>query len=63
VQCKNSWQLAEHEPGVLIIDETGFLKKGEKSAGVQRQDSGTAGRIENCPAGVFLGWSVRVAAR
>jgi SRSO17 transposase len=40
--------------GVLIVDETGFLKKGEKSAGVQRQYSGTAGRIENCQIGVFL---------
>src|SRR4051812_34249314 len=33
---------------VLVLDETGFLKKGTKSAGVQRQYSGTAGRIENC---------------
>jgi SRSO17 transposase len=40
--------------GVLIIDETGFLKKGAQSAGVQRQYSGTAGRIENCQIGVFL---------
>lgn len=40
--------------GVLIVDETGFLKKGNKSAGVQRQYSGTAGRIENCQIGVFL---------
>src|SRR5277367_5633648 len=39
--------------GVLIVDETGFLKKGTKSAGVQRQYSGTAGRIENCQLGVF----------
>jgi SRSO17 transposase len=39
---------------VLIIDETGFIKKGTKSAGVQRQYSGTAGRIENCQIGVFL---------
>ena len=36
--------------GVLIIDETGFLKKGTKSVGVQRQYSGTAGRRENCHA-------------
>lgn len=43
------------EGGVLIVDETGFLKKGEKSVGVQRQYSGTAGRIENCQIGVFLG--------
>jgi len=40
--------------GMLVIDETGFLKKGKKSVGVQRQYSGTAGRIENCQIGVFL---------
>lgn len=40
--------------GVFVADETGFLKKGVKSAGVQRQYSGTAGRIENCQIGVFL---------
>ncbi len=39
---------------VLVLDETGFLKKGIKSVGVQRQYSGTAGRIENCQIGVFL---------
>ena len=39
---------------VLILDETGFVKKGEHSAGVQRQYSGTAGRIENSQMGVFL---------
>jgi SRSO17 transposase len=43
--------------GVLIVDETGFLKKGTKSAGVQRQYSGTAGRIENCQLGVFLAYA------
>jgi SRSO17 transposase len=42
------------EQGVLVIDETGFVKKGSKSVGVQRQYSGTAGRIENCQVGVFL---------
>jgi SRSO17 transposase len=42
--------------GVLIVDETGFLKKGTKSAGVGRQYSGTAGRIENCQIGVFLAY-------
>ena len=46
--------LSADEPGVLVIDETGFLKKGRKSVGVQRQYSGTAGRIENCQIGVFL---------
>lgn len=40
--------------GVLIVDETGFIKKGTKSVGVQRQYSGTAGRIENCQIGVFV---------
>src|SRR5689334_4207317 len=39
---------------VLVVDETGFLKKGSKSAGVARQYSGTAGRIANGQLGVFL---------
>jgi SRSO17 transposase len=43
--------------GVLIVDETGFLKKGTKSVGVQRQYSGTAGRRENCQIGVFLSYA------
>ena len=42
------------EEGVLVTDETGFLKQGKKSAGVKRQYSGTAGRIENCQIGVFV---------
>jgi SRSO17 transposase len=46
-----------HAAGVLIVDETGFLKKGTKSVGVQRQYSGTAGRIENCQIGVFVGYA------
>src|SRR5436305_2735604 len=46
------------DPGAVIAaDETGFLKKGTKSAGVQRQYSGTAGRTENCQIGVFLGYA------
>jgi SRSO17 transposase len=45
--------------GVLVIDETGFLKKGRMSAGVQRQYCGTAGRIENCQVGVFLAFASR----
>ena len=45
--------------GVLVLDETGFVKKGRKSAGVHRQYSGTAGRIENCQIGVFLGYASR----
>ena len=43
--------------GVLVVDETGFLKKGDKSVGVQRQYSGTAGRIENSQVGVFLAYA------
>ena len=39
---------------VLVVDETGFLKKGTGSVGVKRQYSGTAGRVENCQVGVFL---------
>ena len=39
---------------VLVVEETGFLKKENQSVGVQRQYSGTAGRIENCQIGVFL---------
>ena len=42
--------------GVLVVDETGSLKKGTKSVGVGRQYSGTAGRVENCQVGVFLGY-------
>jgi SRSO17 transposase len=52
--------VAEHlggPAGVLVVDETGFLKKGAKSCGVARQYSGTAGRIENCQVGVFLGYA------
>jgi SRSO17 transposase len=45
------------DDGVLVLDETGFLKKGTKSAGVARMYSGTAGRIENCQIGVFLAYS------
>ena len=44
---------------VMALDETGFIKKGEHSVGVQRQYSGTAGRIENCQVGVFLGYASR----
>ena len=54
--------VVEHlgDPGaVLVLDETGFVKKGEKSVGVQRQYSGTAGRVENCQIGVFLGYASR----
>jgi len=45
------------DDGVLVVDETGFVKKGTKSVGVKRQYSGTAGRIENCQIGVFLAYA------
>src|SRR5262245_19524168 len=48
-----------HPDGVLVVDETGFLKKGTRSCGVARQYSGTAGRIENCQVGVFLGYATK----
>src|SRR6056297_3038164 len=47
------------DDGVLVVDETGFLKKGEHSVGVARQYSGTAGRIENCQIGVFVAYASR----
>ena len=52
--------MVEHlgDPGaVLVVDETGFLKKGTNSVGVQRQYSGTAGKVENCQLGVFLAYA------
>src|SRR5258706_4135204 len=42
------------EAGILVVDETGFLKKGKKSAGVAPQYSGTAGGRANCQIDVFL---------
>ncbi|GAA4491223.1 hypothetical protein GCM10023191_024740 [Actinoallomurus oryzae] len=43
--------------GVLIVDDTGFIKKGTRSAGVRRQYPGTAGRTENCQIGTFLAYA------
>ncbi|MCP4110110.1 MAG: transposase, partial [Desulfobacteraceae bacterium] len=43
--------------GVLMFDESGFLKKGECSAGVARQYCGEAGKVENCQNGVFAGYA------
>ena len=43
--------------GVLVLDETGFLKKGRHSAGVARQYSGTVGKVDNCQIGVFLSYA------
>jgi SRSO17 transposase len=52
-----AFHLGDVESGVLIVDETGFLKKGQKSVGVARQYTGTAGKRENCQIGVFLCYS------
>jgi hypothetical protein len=52
-----------HPAGVLVADETGFLKQGRMSAGVQRQYSGTAGRVENCQLGVFLAYAAPDGSR
>jgi SRSO17 transposase len=52
--------VAEHlgrQDAVLVVDETGDLKKGTASAGVQRQYTGTAGRVENCQVAVFLSYA------
>jgi SRSO17 transposase len=46
-----------HPQGVLVVDETGFLKHGTRSVGVARQYSGTAGKVENCQIGIFLGYA------
>jgi SRSO17 transposase len=53
--------LADPE-AVLVVDETGFLKKGTKSAGVAAQYSGTVGKIANCQIGVFLAYATRSGA-
>lgn len=46
------------EEGIGVVDETGFLKKGDKSVGVKRQYTGTAGKVENCQVGVSLSYAV-----
>jgi DDE superfamily endonuclease len=48
---------------VLVVDETGFLKKGTTSVGVQRQYSATAGTIDNCQLGVFLAFASGMGGR
>ena len=45
--------------GVLLVDETGFVKKGKESVGVARQFCGTLGKVENCQVGVFAGYASR----
>jgi SRSO17 transposase len=50
-------ELGDPASGVFIVDETGFVKKGVRSAGVQRQYTGTTGKIDNCQLGVFLAYA------
>ena len=47
-------ELGDQASGVFVVDETGFVKKGVRSAGVARQYTGTTGKIDNCQIGVFL---------
>jgi SRSO17 transposase len=54
--------LGDEQSSVLIVDESGFLKKGEKSVGVARQYTGTAGKKENCQVGVFLCYASKEGA-
>ena len=54
--------LGEEDSGMLIVDETGFLKKGKKSVGVARQYTGTAGKKENAQVGVFLAYASKKGA-
>jgi SRSO17 transposase len=49
--------IGDKENAILVVDETGFLKKGKKSAGVARMYTGTAGKTENCQIGVFLAYT------
>ena len=48
--------------GVLMFDETGFVKKGTDSVGVARQYCGPLGKVENCQVGVFMGYVAHVKA-
>jgi len=53
ISATTSW-LTSATPGILVIDETGDVKKGVHTVGVQRQYTGTAGRIENAQVAVYL---------
>lgn len=59
ILCDYAIEALGERSGVLVVDETGFLKKGTHSVGVARQYSGTAGRIENCQIGVFVAYASR----
>jgi SRSO17 transposase len=54
--CRDLLAGLGQEDAVLAIDESGFIKKGDKSAGVARQYCGASGKLDNCQVGVFLSW-------
>jgi len=54
--CDYAVEQLDDPRGILVADPTGFAKKGKKSAGVQRQYSGTLGRVDNCQIGTFLAY-------
>ena len=56
ISATTSW-LTSATPGILVIDETGDVKKGVHTVGVQRQYTGTAGRIENAQVAVYLAYA------
>ena len=58
---KYSIEVFGDEDGIGVVDETGFIKKGNRSVGVKRQYSGTAGKIENCQIGTFLSYATAKA--
>jgi SRSO17 transposase len=49
--------LGDEASGVFVVDDTGFIKKGIRSAGVARQYTGTTGKVDNCQIGVFLAYA------
>jgi SRSO17 transposase len=49
--------LGDPVTGTFVLDDTGFIKKGRRSAGIQRQYTGTTGKIDNCQLGVFLAYA------
>ncbi len=56
LECFVGEQFGDPEEGIIVLDESGFPKKGSKSVGVKRQYCGAVGKIENCQVGVFLSY-------
>lgn len=51
-----------YDPGIGVLDESGFVKKGDQSVGVGRQYCGRVGKVENCQVGVFLSYATPLGA-